>query len=124
MGGDTSGSTSDGADDVKTGGAGSGAGAAQRPAPTRIITDAKVIISSLYKRIDELEATVSMLQTWNKKLQEENGEMRIRETKALRMLKSSENEKFSLERQLSLQTKEASAVDEAMERTLKELADF
>jgi len=92
--------------------------------PTRILGDAKAIISSLYKRIDELDATVSMLQTWNKKLQEENGELRLREGKALKLLKSSENDKFTLERQLSLQNKEASAVDEAMERTLRELADL
>jgi len=99
-------------------------GAGERLPPARILGDAKVIISSLYKRIDELDATVSMLQTWNKKLQEENGELRVRESKALKLLKSSENEKFTLERQLSLQTREASAVDEAMERTLRELADL
>ena len=65
-----------------------------------------------------------MLQTWNKKLQEENSELRLRESKALKSLKTSELEKSVLERQVSLQTREASAVDEAMERTLQELASL
>jgi len=96
----------------------------ERIPPARILGDAKVIISSLYKRIDELDSTVSMLQTWNKKLQEENSELRLRESKALKSLKTSEQEKSLLERQVSLQTREANAVDEAMERTLQELANL
>jgi len=96
----------------------------ERVPPARILGDAKLIISSLYKRIDELDSTVSMLQTWNKKLQEENSELRLRESKALKSLKTSELEKSVLERQVSLQTREASAVDEAMERTLQELASL
>merc|ERR1712142_281214 len=97
---------------------------AERLPPGRVLGDAKVIISKLYKRIDELDATVSLLQTWNKKLQEENSEIRCRESKALKMLKNLESEKTTLERQLSLQAREASEVDEAMERTLKDLADL
>lgn len=103
---------------------GSASAGGDRLPPARILGDAKVIISSLYKRIDELDATVSMLQTWNKKLQEENAELRLRESKTSKLLKSSENEKMLLERQLSLQDREAVAVDEAMERTLRELADL
>jgi len=113
------------AEDAKSGAnVAKGASDSDRPAPARILGDAKVIISNLFKRIDELDASVSILQTWNKKLQEENSELRLRESKALKMLKASEMEKTTLERQLSLQCREASEVDEAMERTLRELVDM
>jgi len=94
---------------------------ATRKPPERVLGDAKKIISGLYKRIDELEASVSILQTWNKKLSTENGEMRLREAQALKLLKTSEGEKAVLERQVSLQTRESKELDDAMEKTLRDL---